>query len=138
MLNKSTIQDVMKVYGVKKIEKKWHKSVEFELLGKFEYFIVVGGVGRFSTLTRNRNKNIIKEITLDSTSLCKTKNGFGIGSTYSEAIDELGKPNVMYAESKYPHQPMKLSLNYGNYMWIRFNGTDTIKSTVEEIVLSKL
>ena len=47
VLDTSYLKDVMKVYGEKKIRKKWHKPVEFGLFGKFEYYIEVEGVGCF-------------------------------------------------------------------------------------------
>lgn len=133
-IHKSTLKDVQMAYGEKKIHKTWHNSVETELLGRYEYFLEYENFAIFSTYTINRNYTVIKKIIIDSSSLCKTKNGFGIGSNYVETLKEVGIPKQSYIV-KNVGKNYRLNLIYDG-MDIFFNHSDSLTNEVEMIIFS--
>lgn len=129
-VGESSLKDVQRLLGVKKVEKKWRKSIGYELFGKYAYFLEYENIGIFSTLAGYRNRNIVAMVTLDSTSTCKTTNGFGIGSSYFETIQELGRTDqVSY---KRMNNGTKIYLIYKR-MYITFDGKDSLSSSVNKI-----
>jgi len=130
-IGKSTIEDVRKEFGEKKIEKKWHKAIEVEFFGRYEYFLKYDSVGAFSTFTKHRNKTIIHKLVLNSDSKCKTVLGNGIGSSYKDVVKELGKPKQDYILSNNDGSK-NMVLIYEN-MTIYMNKQDTASNTVSYI-----
>jgi len=130
----SSLKDVQNAFGKKKIEKRWHKSTEFQFFGKFEYYLEYENIGLFSTLTNGRNRKIVEKIILNSPNHCKTQNGFGVGSTYQETIKELGFANHKYIESSAKVSKRRILLQYNN-MDIYFDNSDSVKAKVEEIII---
>jgi|GEM_PF-5188038 len=135
IIGQSTLKDIEKEFGEKKVEKKWHKAVETEIMGRFEYFVHYDKIGTFSTYTRNRNKTIIMKISIDTTSKCRTKKGLGIGNTYRETIRELGEANqISFVQDKKKY--IKMELLYDN-MNIWFDGNDSTNNKIIEIEIYK-
>ena len=132
IIGKSTLKEVQQEFGVKKIKRKWHKAIEVDCFGKFEYYIKYDSIATFSTITKNRNKEVVYKIILESGSKCKTKGGNGIGSSYENIINEFGRPESLYFfkdENRY-----KTELSYGD-MDIILNSKDTLSNSVCEIII---
>lgn len=132
IIGQSTLKEVQNEFGSKKIKRKWHKAIEVECFGKFEYLLKYDSIATFSTITKNRNKNIIHKIILGTDSKCKTKEGNGIGSSYNSIIEEFGRPNSVYFfkdKSKY-----KTELSYDKTD-IVLDSKDTLTSSVCKIII---
>lgn len=131
-IGKSTIDDVIEEYGKVKVKRKWHKAVEVELFGRFEYYLQYDSLATFSTFTKNRNKKVIYKIVLSSGSKCKTANGIGVGSSYKDLKKELGRPEQFYFQgTKYNRE---MVVFYDNMMII-MNGSDSTKNVVSKITI---
>ena len=132
-VGKSTLKDVKTEFGKTKVQKIWHETVEFEFVGKFEYFLKYVKHGTFSTLTKNRNRKMVMKIIIDSSCNCKTKNGLGVGSSYKETILKLGKPYHDGYDSV-GERKWIIYLYYDN-MDISFDGDDKKTSKISKIVI---
>lgn len=132
VIGQSTLEDVKKEFGDKKVQKTWVKASEAELLGRFEYYLKYDSIATFSTITVERNKEVIYKITITPESKCKTRKGNGIGSSYQDVIDEFGRPSLFYFYKDIGTSKMKLS--YQN-MDVVMGGRDTLSNYVEEIII---
>lgn len=136
VLGESTMDDVKKQFGNKKLQKTWHKGVEFDLFGKREFKLYYSGVGTFSTLTNKRNRTVVCKITLDSDSDCKTIDGWGIGSNYNETIKELGLRGKLYQYRKHRGDGYNTIGTFNN-MDVWFSSADTLSCVVTKIEIFK-
>ena len=132
VVGKSTLQDVQRVYGLKKVTKRWHKAMEVEFFRRYEYYLNYDSIGTFSTYTTKRNKNIISQIILSSDSKCRTILGVGIGSNYPNTIRDFGQPKQSYFQVE--NGKSKLKLIYEK-MSVLMNGKDTLHNSVERIII---
>ncbi len=131
-IGKSTLDDVINEYGKIEKNKKWHKSIELELFGRFEYYLHYDSIGIFSTYTKNRNKEVIHKIILPFNSKCRTIKGNGIGSGYDDIVEEFGSTDGInlfgYNNNKV------IELTYDN-MHIIFDSNDMNACKVVEIII---
>lgn len=129
VLDSSKLKDVQNVYAQIELERKWIKAVETEVFGKYERFINVPTVAKFSSFSRN---NKISKIEIDSDCNCTTPEGIGIGSHYNQTLKVFGKPKLQYNIQCNGLQQIKLI--YEN-MDVLFNGKDTLNSTICKIII---
>jgi len=132
VIGKSTLKDVQKEFGAKRVKKKWHKAIEVELFGKYEYYLEYDSIATFSTITKGRNKNIIYKIIIESDSKCKTKGGNGIDSSYNDIIEELGEGTLTSFSST--NENPKIEIRY-NDMLVIFNNNDKKTARVEKMII---
>src|SRR5579872_1231629 len=127
----STIDSVINEFGHNKINKIWHNGVEADKIGRYEYSIYYKDLGitfsSYALHTRNPDQ-IIKTITVDSNSSCKTINGIGIGSNLKQVRTVLRGADQSYFYNK------GFRLAYTN-MDIIFKGKDTGNAKVFQIVI---
>lgn len=131
VIDSSYLEDVVEEYAKSKIEKRWVKAVETEVFGRYERFIEVPDVAKFSTLSRNKK---ISKIVFKSPCNCKTKEGIGIGSRYYETVSVLGNPKFNYFIREGKKQ--NIQLIYDN-MEILFDGNDTLTNVISQIIIYK-
>ena len=129
VIDSSYLKDVVEDFTKSKIEKRWVKAVETELFGRYERFVNVPNVAKFSSLSRNKK---ISKIVFQSPCNCKTKEGVGIGSSYNKTLSVFGKPKLQYNIQCNGLQQIKLI--YEN-MDVLFNGKDTLNSTICKIII---
>jgi hypothetical protein len=127
VIDSSYLKDVVEDFTKSKIEKRWVKAVETELFGRYERFVNVPNVAKFSSLSRNKK---ISKIVFQSPCNCKTKEGVGIGSSYNKTLSVFGKPRFAYINQE--GNEHRIQLIYNN-MYIKFDGNDTIKSVIYQI-----
>jgi hypothetical protein len=127
LAGESEFKDVHQEFGKKKVQKTWIKSIETELFGRYDRYVIYDSIARFSTAGTDRHRKIVHAIKLDEQSTCRTKNGFGIGSSYVKTLDNLGIPWLVMGDMN-----GYLTLSYDN-MRIVFDTKDSLTNKVIKI-----
>lgn len=96
-LGKFTFKDVLNKFKYGKTKRKKVKRLEKYNMSQdgFEKYIEYKSLGLYFSnyeVSRCHRTDTIKQIFLLKNCPCKTKDGLGIGSSYSEIVEMLGKP----------------------------------------------